>query len=42
MNAVKKHIEAVAPILEMQNTMAQRYHQSMLDKGYALWPECGG
>ena len=42
MDAVKKHIEAVAPILEMQHKMAQRYHQSMLDKGYVLCPECGG
>jgi Ribonuclease G/E len=41
-SAVKKHMDAVAPFLEMQRKMAERFHQSMLDKGYILCPECGG
>jgi|TARA_A100001015_G_scaffold146736_1_gene162634 DnaJ-class molecular chaperone len=27
---------------QMQCQMARNYHQSMLDKGYVLCPECGG
>jgi DnaJ-class molecular chaperone len=41
-NAVKKHMDAVAPFLELQRKMAERYHQSMLDKGYVRCAECGG